>query len=260
MATLVLGAVGSAVGGALLPGGVSILGTTLTGAALGGALGSIGGSIVDQALLGPLASSSGQTRIDQGPRLFDLKLGASSEGAPLPRIYGPVAGGARFILINSAVTPVNLRPDEVGLALNYKFGPASESLDEPSYGAEAHAFQGLGLRPLAPARLQGKRNPGSGDWTFLLTRRARIGGDSWAGLEVPLGEEQELYQLEILDAPGGDVLRSIEVTAPSYLYTAAMQTADFGATQWNMSIRVAQVSPSYGPGVASEQLTWDYQH
>jgi hypothetical protein len=88
MATLVLGAVGSAVGGALLPGGVSILGTTLTGAALGGAFGSIGGSVIDQALLGPLASSSGQTRIDQGPRLFDLKLGASSEGAPLPRIYG----------------------------------------------------------------------------------------------------------------------------------------------------------------------------
>jgi hypothetical protein len=88
MATLVLGAVGTAVGGALLPGGVSILGTTLTGAALGGALGSIGGSVIDQALLGPLASSSGQTRIDQGPRLFDLKLGASSEGAPIPRVYG----------------------------------------------------------------------------------------------------------------------------------------------------------------------------
>jgi hypothetical protein len=88
MATLVLGAVGTAAGGALLPGGVSILGTTLTGAALGGALGSIGGSVIDQALLGPLASSSGQTRIDQGPRLFDLKLGASSEGAPLPRAYG----------------------------------------------------------------------------------------------------------------------------------------------------------------------------
>ena len=88
MATLVLGAVGSAVGGALLPGGVSILGTTLSGAALGGAFGAIGGSVIDQALLGPLAAPSGQTRIDQGPRLFDLKLGASSEGAPLPRVYG----------------------------------------------------------------------------------------------------------------------------------------------------------------------------
>jgi Gene Transfer Agent (GTA)-like protein len=88
MATLVLGAVGSAVGGALLPGGVSLLGTALSGAAIGGALGSIAGSFVDQALLGPLAGSSGQTRIEQGPRLFDLKLSGSSEGAPIPRLYG----------------------------------------------------------------------------------------------------------------------------------------------------------------------------
>jgi hypothetical protein len=90
MATLVLGAVGSAIGGALIPGGLSLFGTAITGAAIGSAVGSIAGGLVDQALLGPLAGSSGQTRIAQGPRLFDLKLGASSEGAVLPRVYGRV--------------------------------------------------------------------------------------------------------------------------------------------------------------------------
>src|SRR6185312_12919935 len=93
----------------------------------------------------------------------------------------PVAAGARFILVNSAVTATNLRPDEIGLTLNYKFGPASEGLDEPSYGSAAHAFLGLGLRPLSPVHLHGKRNPANGDWTLLWTRRTRIGGDSWAG-------------------------------------------------------------------------------
>ncbi len=88
MATLVLGAVGSAIGGALLPGGLSLFGATITGAAIGSAVGSIAGGFVDQALLGPLAGASGQTGIAQGPRLFDLKLGASSEGAVLPRVYG----------------------------------------------------------------------------------------------------------------------------------------------------------------------------
>ena len=88
MATLVLGAVGSAVGGALLPGGLSLFGATITGAALGGAVGSLAGGVIDQALLGPLAGPSGQTQIVQGPRLFDLKLGASSEGASIPRVYG----------------------------------------------------------------------------------------------------------------------------------------------------------------------------
>jgi hypothetical protein len=67
---------------------VSLFGAAITGAAIGSAVGSIAGRFVDQALLGPLASGSGQTGIAQGPRLFDLKLGASSEGAVLPRVYG----------------------------------------------------------------------------------------------------------------------------------------------------------------------------
>ena len=46
MATLVLGAVGSAVGGALVPGGVSVLGTTIAGTAIGGAIGGGGGAMV----------------------------------------------------------------------------------------------------------------------------------------------------------------------------------------------------------------------
>jgi len=172
----------------------------------------------------------------------------------------PVSPGARFILVNSAVTMLNLRPDEIGLALNYKYGPTSEGLDADSYGNGAHAFQGLGLRPLRPVQLQGKRDPATGDWTFLWVRRTRAGGDSWQGLEVPLGEDEERYQLDILSAPDGAALRSTEVTAPAFLYTAAMQAADFGSTQWNVSIRVAQVSPIYGPGPAAEQLTYDYQH
>lgn len=172
----------------------------------------------------------------------------------------PVAPGARFILVNSAITPLNMRPDEIGLALSYKYGPSTEGLEADSYGMRTHAFQGLGLRPLRPVHLQGKRDPETGDWTFLWVRRTRLGGDSWQGLEVPLGEDEERYQLDVLDAPGGAVLRTVEVTEPTYLYTAAMQTTDFGSTQFNVPIRVAQVSPVYGPGVAAEQLTYDYQH
>jgi hypothetical protein len=201
-----------------------------------------------------------QTATLVAPATYDLSILLRGQGGTEGAMRDPVAAGARFILINSAVTPVDLKPDEIGLMLNYKFGPASESLDAPSYGSAAHAFQGLGLRPLSPVHLQGKRNPSNGDWTFVWTRRTRVGGDSWEGLEVPLGEESERYRLEILDAPGGDALRTVEVTEPSFLYTAAMQTADFGSTQWNVPIRVAQVSPSYGPGVPAEQLTYDYQH
>lgn len=201
-----------------------------------------------------------QTAALVAPGTYDLSILLRGMNGTDGAMRNPVAAGARFILVNSAVTAVSLRPDEVGLALNYKFGPAGDGLDEPSYGSAAHVFRGLGLRPLAPVHLQGRRNPANGDWTFLWMRRTRVGGDSWAGLEVPLAEEAELYWLEILDEPAGEVLRSVELGASTFLYTAAMQVEDFGATQWNVPIRVAQVSPVYGPGVASEALTWDYQH
>ena len=194
------------------------------------------------------------------PLTYDLSVLLRGLNGTERAMRNPVVAGTRFILVNSAVASVNLRPDEVDLALNYKYGPTGEGIDEPSYGSAAHAFLGLGLRPLSPVHLQGKRNPANGDWTLVWTRRTRIGGDSWAGLEIPLAEERELYQLEILDSPDGEVLRSVELDAPTFLYTASMQTADFGATQWNVPIRVAQISPVYGPGIASEALTWDYQH
>src|SRR5947199_8817460 len=73
MAALVLSVAGAAVGGAVFgPAG-----------AIGGRLvGAIGGSLIDQSLFG------GGERNLQGPRLADLDVMASTEGAPIPRVYG----------------------------------------------------------------------------------------------------------------------------------------------------------------------------
>ncbi len=86
MATLALGAVGAAVGGAALPSGLSVLGTALSGASIGTALGSIAGSVIDQALFAP----SGQQRQQEGARLSDLKVSSSTEGGHIARSYGRV--------------------------------------------------------------------------------------------------------------------------------------------------------------------------
>ena len=73
MATVVLQYVGSAIGTAL--GGP-------IGGIIGRAAGAIAGNIVDQKLFGP------GTRRTQGPRLNDLRMMASEEGAPIPRLWG----------------------------------------------------------------------------------------------------------------------------------------------------------------------------
>jgi len=84
MATLALAVAGAAVGTALLPAGVTVLGATLSGAMIGGQIGALAGSYVDQALLG----GSGQSRARGGPRLDDLRVTASTEGAAVPRLIG----------------------------------------------------------------------------------------------------------------------------------------------------------------------------
>ncbi len=93
MATLALAAVGAAVGGSLLPAGIGILGATITGATLGGQLGALAGSYVDNALFG----ASGQSRAVEGPRLTDLHITGSTEGAPIPRLYGRARLGGQVI-------------------------------------------------------------------------------------------------------------------------------------------------------------------
>ncbi len=77
MATLVLSAVGGVLGG--LVGGP-------IGAIIGRAIGGLAGAAVDNAVLGAMAP----TQHVEGPRLKDLQVMASTEGAPIPRIYGTV--------------------------------------------------------------------------------------------------------------------------------------------------------------------------
>lgn len=196
-----------------------------------------------------------------GAATYDLSVLLRGQFGSEAAMRDPVAAGARFILLDEAVTAVAMSRDDLGLLLNWRYGPIDEPIDDISFKTEAHAFAGLGLRPYRPVHLQGKRNPVTGDWTFVWVRRTRAGGDGWDATEVPLGEETELYQLEVLDALGGAVLRTVTgLGAEAYLYSAADQTADFGAPQSNIAIRVAQLSAVYGAGDPAEVLTYDYQH
>ncbi|MDX2288546.1 MAG: glycoside hydrolase/phage tail family protein [Hyphomicrobiaceae bacterium] len=93
MATLALAVAGAAAGSALLPAGVSVLGVTLSGAAIGAQVGSLAGAYVDAALF----SASGEARTVEGPRLRNLHVTASTEGAPIPRLYGRARLGGQVI-------------------------------------------------------------------------------------------------------------------------------------------------------------------
>ena len=103
MATLALSAAGAAVGGQLLP-TIPLLGTSIGGAAIGRAIGATAGKFIDDAIFG----TSGQARVVEGPRLTDLQVTSSTEGAPIPKIYGTVRVGGQLIwatpLVEEATT------------------------------------------------------------------------------------------------------------------------------------------------------------
>jgi hypothetical protein len=148
-----------------------------------------------------------------------LRAQAGTDGAMLPSL----AAGARFVLIDAALTPVDMSSADIGLPFNWRFGPASRNLGDATYATASHTFTGAGLRPLSPVHVRGSR--ASGDLTITWVRRTRIGGDSWGAPEVPLAEENESYEVDILD--GSTVVRTLAASTPSVVYTAAEQTIDF---------------------------------
>ena len=91
---------------------------------------------------------------------------------------------------------------------------------------------------------------GRGDLVIRWTRRSRaLAADSWNAAEVPLAEEAEAYEIEILD--GAIVKRTLSTTTTSVTYTAAQQTADWGALLGpgdTLDVRIYQFSALVGRG------------
>jgi hypothetical protein len=111
-----------------------------------------------------------------------------------------------------------------------------------------------GLRPFSVAHVdQPWRTPRSpGDLTIRWTRRSRaLSADSWGAVDAPLAEETEAYEVEILD--GGTVKRTLAASATSAIYSAAQQTADWGALLGpgdTLDVRIYQLSALIGRGAA----------
>ncbi|GHE00325.1 gene transfer agent protein [Defluviimonas sp. 20V17] len=181
------------------------------------------------------------------PDTYDLALrlrGQAGSDALMPAVW-PI--GSRFVLLNGAAVQPDLALSARGLARHYRIGAAARPYDDPSYLHEVAAFEGIGLRPYAPCHL-GVTRAADGAVDLRWIRRTRIDGDSWNGVEVPLGEAREAYLVRVI--AGGAILRDEGVAAPGWSYSTAAQTADGVAAPFTLS--VAQVSDSFGPGPFAE--------
>lgn len=157
----------------------------------------------------------------------------------------PLPAGARFVLINGALARVGLTLDDINLPFNWKVGPSRRDIGDVSYLQASHAFRGEGLKPMSPVHIRASRD-GFGNIAVTWLRRTRWGGDSWKTADVPLGEDSERYEVDIVD--GGVVRRTLSATVPAVAYGAAEQTLDFGGLQSSVELRVYQLSDVAGRG------------
>jgi hypothetical protein len=173
-----------------------------------------------------------------------LRGQAGSEGA----MRAPVAAGARVVLLDGAPAQLDLKQSEATLPFNYLWGPPNKPISDSSYQTTTAQFAAIGLRPLSPVHLAARYQTG-GDLLLSWIRRTRLSGDNWDQLDVPLAEESESYDVEILDALGS-VARTFTATpAPSQIYTAAQIATDFPTGPPSpFSFRVYQNSAAFGRG------------
>ena len=87
-------------------------------------------------------------------------------------------------------------------------------------------------------------------WNIWLLLGGRSGGDSWELNEIPLGEETESYEIDVMD--GGSVIRTLQSTTSSVTYSETDQIADWGAAQSSYTVRIYQLSEIYGRGSPGE--------
>lgn len=155
--------------------------------------------------------------------------------------------GERFVLLDARLSRMGMPIGMLGLSRLYK--PVSIGHTLAQTDAESFTWNAVSLKPYAPVHITGTRD-GGGDLTIRWIRRTRTGGDWRDNADVPLGEAQEAYELDVFD--GADIVRTITVNAATATYTATEQTADFGSPQSSISIRVYQLSAMVGRGRAGE--------
>lgn len=192
----------------------------------------------------------------QQTKRYKLSQLLRGQGGTETAMRDPVSAGARVVFLSlSDIFPLNVSQASIFIDLNFRYGPNVADVSDFRFQEETVPIDAIGLRPFSPCQLRGVHVVSTGDWELSWIRRTRFGGDSWEASTIPLNEEAELYELEIMD--GSTVVRTVSGSESAFLYTAAMQTADFGSGVSNVTFRVYQISAIYGRGVVAQATVYD---
>ncbi|MDX2274648.1 MAG: glycoside hydrolase/phage tail family protein [Hyphomonadaceae bacterium] len=184
-----------------------------------------------------------------GPREYELSGFLRGQLGSAHAMRSPHPVGARIVRLDTRLKRAPVQSYEWGEALRFVAPPGGALASDARAAQQTLTLPNAGARPWPPAHPRARRLA-SGDVAVSWIRQARRGGDYWGRGDPALDVPVESYQLDILS--GASVVRSVTVSAPAYVYSAADQTADFGAPPASLLIRVAQLGAGGAAGLNTE--------
>ena len=158
---------------------------------------------------------------------------------------GSHTAGERFIMLTNALARELMASSSWGISR--KFKPVTIGSTLGATTAQDFAYAARALKPYSPVHIVGSRS--AGDLTINWKRRTRINGDWRDAVDVPMSEESERYEVDIMS--GVTLKRTITgLTSPTAVYTSAQQITDFGSAQSSILVNVYQLSAAVGRGYA----------
>lgn len=153
----------------------------------------------------------------------------------------------RFVLLNNAIRRMVNETTDIDAEQQVKAATLNFRLDDVT--EESFTDDGIALRPLAPVRLLAVVDAGDIDFSWI--RRSRLIA-RWAagGVIAPLGETTEAYRVKVYDNPASDPVRTVDVAAQAWTYTAADQATDGFTSGDPITLTVQQLSDLVGEGDA----------
>jgi hypothetical protein len=159
---------------------------------------------------------------------------------------GHVVGETFVLLEPAAMEAIIVALGDLGVTRYWRAVGSGQLFDDAETITRINT--GRDLMPYAVA--QPRAQVSSGDIVLSWVRRTRFGGDLRDGTGVvPLGEASEAYEVDILDGPGGAVLRTLTAGTPTATYLSASITADFGSMPAQLSVVIYQMSGVIGRGL-----------
>lgn len=162
--------------------------------------------------------------------------------------FDHTAGELFLLLEPDAAEALLLGLSELNQTRYYK-GVGYNTLFEDA-DLEVKSNTGRDLKPWAPVHVEGELDTNS-DIILTWDRRTRINGALLDGVsDVPLNEETESYSIDIYNALGTAVIRTLTSTTDSVEYQSADIITDFGAPPAQLTVAVYQISAAIGRGFA----------